>query len=143
MSDTPMFDTRPVLTDEAVIAMLQNGAAKATEIGQPQCMVVVDASGEVMGSLRMTGAKYLSLRSARAKARTAASTGAATGGMPEDFAAKLAAATGNAVTNLPGGMPVKIEDRLAGAIGVGSGSGEQDVEVCNAMLSAIGADAVG
>lgn len=143
MTDVPMFDSRPVLTHDAVLTMLQNGAAKATEIGQPQCLVVVDASGEVIGSLRMTGAKYLSLRSARAKARTSASTGAATGGMPEDFAAKIAAATGNAVTNLPGGMPVKIDDRLAGAIGVGSGSGEQDVEVCKAMLAAIGADAAG
>ncbi len=141
MSDTPMFDTRPILTDGAVLEMLQNGAAKATEIGQPQCLVVVDASGEVMGSLRMTGSKYLSLRSARAKARTSASTGAPTGGMPEDFAAKLSAATGNAVTNLPGGMPVKIDGQLAGAIGVGSGSGEQDVDVCKAMLAAVGADA--
>ncbi len=140
MSDTPMFDTRPILTHDAVLAMLQNGAAKATEMGQPQCLVVVDASGEVMGSLRMTGAKYLSLRSARAKARTSASTGLATGGMPEDFAAKVASATGNAMTNLPGGVPVKIDGRVAGAIGVGSGTGEQDVEVCTAMLSAIGAD---
>jgi len=140
MTNSPMFDSRPILTDEAVITMLQNGAAKATELGQPQCLVVVDASGEVMGSLRMMGAKYLSLRSARAKARTAASTGATTGGMPEDFAAKLAAATANAVTNLPGGMPVKIDGRLAGAVGVGSGSGEQDVAVCGAMLAAVGAD---
>ncbi len=143
MTNSPMFDSRPILTHDAVLAMLQNGAAKATEMGQPQCLVVVDASGEVMGSLRMTGSKYLSLRSARSKARTSASTGAATGGMPEDFAAKLSAATGNAVTNLPGGMPVKIEDQLAGAVGVGSGASEQDIEVCKAMLAAIGADAVG
>lgn len=143
MPDTPMFDNAAVLTHDAVLEMLRNGAAKATEIGQPQCLVVVDASGEVMGSLRMSGSKYLSLRSARAKARTSASTGAATGGMPEDFAAKLAAATGNAVTNLPGGMPVKIDGRLAGAVGVGSGSGEQDVAVCAAMLAAVGADEIG
>ena len=140
MSAAPMFDSQPILTDEAVFAMLQNGAAKATELGQPQCLVVVDASGEVLGSFRMVGAKYLSLRSARAKARTSASTGAATGGMPEDVAAKLAAATNNAVTNLHGGMPVKIDGRLAGAVGVGSGSGEQDVQVCNAMLASVGAD---
>ena len=136
-----MFDTQPVLTNEAVFAMLQNGAAKATEMNQPQCLVIVDASGEVLGSFRMTGAKYLSLRSARAKARTSASTGVATGGMPEEFAAKLAAATANAVTNLPGGMPVTIDGRLAGAVGVGSGASEQDVEVCKAMLAAVGADA--
>ena len=142
MTDTPMFETATALTHAAVLAMLENGAAKASEMGQPQCLVVVDASGAVMGSLRMSGAKYLSLRSATAKARTSASTGAATGGMPEDFAAKLAAATQNAVTNLPGGMPVRIEGRLAGGIGVGSGTGEQDVEVCKAMLAAIGADAL-
>jgi len=143
MTNSPMFDTQPVLTHDAVLAMLQNGAARATEMGQPQCLVVVDASGEVMGSLRMTGAKYLSLRSARSKARTSASTRMPTGGMPDDFATKLAAATGHAITNLPGGMPVKIEDQLAGAVGVGSGKSEQDVEVCKAMLAAIGADPIG
>lgn len=61
MTDTPMFGQRPILTHDAVLAMLQNGAAKATEMGQPQRLVVVDASGEVMGSQGMTGAKYLSL----------------------------------------------------------------------------------
>ena len=142
MTDTPMFDTRPILTHDAVLAMLQNGAAKATEMGRPQCLVVVDASGEVMGSLRMTGAKYLSLRSARSKARTAASIGASTGDMPVDFAVKLTAATNNAITNLPGGLPVMIDGQLAGALGVGSGTSEQDVEVGQAMLAAIGADAM-
>ena len=141
MNATHLFDTRPVLTHDAVLAMLQNGVAKATEIGQPQCIVVVDASGEVMGSLRMSGAKYLSMHSATAKARTAASTSAATGGMPEDFAAKIAAATGNAVTNLPGGMPVMLGGQIAGAVGVGSGSGEQDIAVAEAMLASVGADA--
>ena len=137
-----MFDSRPVLTDEAVLLMLQNGAAKATEIGQPQCLVVVDASGEVTGSLRMSGAKFLSLRSATTKARTAASNNAPTGGMPQEFVPRIEAATQNAVTNLPGGMPVRIDGRLAGAVGVGSGTGDQDIAVGKAMLEAVGADAV-
>lgn len=143
MTDSPMFDTAPILTHDAVIAMMQNGIAKATEIGQPQCLVIVDASGETIGSLRMSGAKYLSMRSARTKARTAAANRAATGGMDEGFAAKIAAATGNAVTNLQGGLPVMIDGRLAGAVGVGSGTGEQDVAVGTAMLEAVGADTVG
>jgi uncharacterized protein GlcG (DUF336 family) len=132
-----------VLTHSAALSMLENGMAKATEIGQPQCLVVVDASGEVIASLRMSGAKYLSMLSATAKARTAASTGAATGGMPEEFAAKIAAATGNAVTNLPGGMPVKLDGQIAGAVGVGSGTGEQDIAVADVMLACVGADAMG
>ena len=140
MTDGPLFDSRPVLTHAAALSILENGAAKATEIGQPQCLVVVDASGETVASLRMSGAKYLSMLSATAKARTAASTGAATGGMPEDFAAKIASATGNAVTNLPGGMPIKLDGQIAGAVGVGSGTGEQDIAVAQAMLASVGAD---
>jgi len=142
VTDTPMFDTQPILTDGAVLAMLQNGAAKATEMDQPQCLVVVDASGEVIGSLRMTGAKFLALRSATTKARTAASGRVPTGAIPEDLEAKIAVATDNALTNLFGGLPVLIDGRIAGAVGVGSGSGEQDVEVGKAMLAAVGADAL-
>lgn len=140
MTDAPMFETRPVLTHEAVLMMLENGAAKATETGQPQCLVVVDASGEVMGSLRMNGAKYLSVKSATAKARTAASNRVPTGGMPDDFATKIAAATGNAVTNLKGGMPVMLGGQLAGAVGVGSGSPEQDIAVAEVMVACVGGE---
>lgn len=143
MNDSPMFETRPVLTHDAVLNMLENGVAKAIETGAPQCLVVVDASGEVLGSLRMSGAKYLSLRSATAKARTAASTGTPTGALPDDFAAKLAAATGNAVTNLRGGMPVIFNGQIAGAVGVGSGAADQDVAVAEVMVACVGADSTG
>ena len=137
-----MSNTIPsvTLTHKAVLTMLNAAADKAEEIGQPQCVVIVDASGETLGSIKMTGAKYLSLHSARTKARTSASTGNATGGMPEEFAAKLAAATQNRVTNLPGGLPIRFDGVLAGAIGVGSGTGDQDIEVGKAALAAIGAD---
>ncbi len=63
------------LTDDAVLAMLTAARDEAARMGRPQCIVVADASAVVLGSLRMTGAKVLSLRSATAKARTAASTG--------------------------------------------------------------------
>ena len=137
-----MSNTFPsvTLTHDAVLIMLTAAVAKAEEIGQPQCVVIVDASGETLGSIKMNGAKYLSLHSAQTKARTAASTGTATGGMPEDFAAKLAAATQNQVTNLPGGLPIRFGGALAGAIGVGSGTGDQDIEVGKAALAAVGAD---
>ncbi|WEX91499.1 heme-binding protein (plasmid) [Sinorhizobium garamanticum] len=41
------------------------------ELRQPQCIVIVDASGVTLGQLRMRGARFLSLASAEAKARTA------------------------------------------------------------------------
>jgi len=63
-------ETRKVLTHQAVMTMLAAGIAKAEAIGQPQCIVIVDSSGELLGEIRMSGAKFLSRKSARAKALT-------------------------------------------------------------------------
>jgi glc operon protein GlcG len=128
-----------MLGHQGTMAMLSAAVAKAEEIGQPQCIVIVDASGEVLGELRMTGAKYLSRKSAAAKARTAASTGAPTTAIPEGVRPAIAAATGGAMTGLPGGLPIRVDGILVGGIGVGSGSGDQDIAVARAALSAIGA----
>ncbi len=128
------------LTHGGVMTMLQAAIEKAEEIGQPQCIVIVDASGETLGEIRMSGAKYLSRRSARTKARTAASIGAPSDAIPEAVRPHIAAATQNAVTGLSGGLPVRMTGTLVGGIGVGSGSGEQDVAVAQAALAAIGAE---
>lgn len=128
------------LTHGGVLAMLQAAVAKAEEIGQPQCIVIVDASGEVLGEIRMTGAKFLSRRSARTKARTAASIGAPSDTIPDAVRPHIAAATQNAVTGLGGGLPIRVGGTLVGGIGVGSGSAEQDIDVAQAALSAIGAE---
>lgn len=128
------------LTHAGVMAMLQAAVARAEEIGQPQCIVIVDASGEPLGEIRMTGAKYLSRRSARTKARTAASIGAPSDAIPEAVRPHIAAATQNAVTGLGGGLPIRVGGVLLGGIGVGSGSAEQDIDVGRAALTAIGAE---
>ena len=128
------------LTHAATLAMLSAAVAKAEEIGQPQCIVVVDASGEVLGEIRMNGAKYLSRKSALAKARTAASIGTPSNAIPEDFRPHIAAATQGAVTGLGGGLPIRMSGTLVGGIGVGSGSAEQDIAVAHAALAAIRAE---
>lgn len=127
------------LTHTGVMEMLRAAVDRATEMGQPQCIVIVDASGVTMGELRMNGAKFLSLKSARAKARTAASLRAPSATVPDHFRAGIAAATGGEVTGLSGGLPIRVDGTCIGGIGVGSGAGEQDVEVANAALAAIGA----
>ena len=131
-----------MLTDRAVLALLSAAQAAAGAMGQPQCIVIVDASGVTLGSLRMAGARFLSLRSATAKAQTAASIGAPSAAIPEPARAALAAATQGSVTGLAGGLPIRIGGQLLGGIGVGSGTGAQDVVVAQAALEAIGADPV-
>ena len=126
------------LTHQAALTMLEAAVKRADEIGQPQCIVIVDASGETLAQLRMDGAKYLSLKSARAKARTAASIGQPSGNIPEEFGTLIAAATGGEVTRLQGGHPIVVDGVLVGGIGIGSGSGDQDNDVAKAALAAIG-----
>lgn len=132
--------TTAELTHEGAMAMLEAAIAKANEHGQPQCIVIVDANGQVLAELRMTGAKFLSRKSALAKAMTAASIGAPSNTIPENVKMLIGLATNGSVTGLPGGMPIRVKGILLGGIGVGSGTGEQDMEVAKSALEAIGAD---
>ena len=130
------------LSHSGAVQALVAAIAHAEKIGVPQCVFIVDASGETIISIRMDGAKYLSMHTARAKARTAASSNAPTGAMSFEFGTAAGIASQGGVTHLPGGLPIRFGSRLAGAIGVGSGTGDQDFEVARAALAAIGADAV-
>lgn len=85
----------------------------------------------------MDGAKVLSQFSAVQKAATAASSMAPTGGMDSDLSVKLSLATGGQLINIPGGAPIVVEGTLVGAVGVGSGTGDQDVEVGQAGVDAL------
>jgi uncharacterized protein GlcG (DUF336 family) len=128
------------LTHAGVMAMLTAAIAQAEAMAQPQCIVIVDASGELLGEIRMTGARFLSRKSALAKALTAASIGAPSENIPEGVRPAIGMASGGAVTGLKGGLPIRLNGDLVGGIGVGSGTGDQDAEVARAALAAIGAD---
>lgn len=127
------------LTHKGALAILTAAVTQAEQMGQPQCIVIVDANGEVLAEIRMTGAKFLSRKSALAKALTAASIGNETTSVPEGVRMAIGLATDGKVTGLPGGLPIRLEGTLLGGIGVGSGSGDQDIEVARAGLAAIGA----
>ena len=99
-------ETTERLTDAALMAMLHASFRKAQALGQPQCIVIVDPSAVDLAVLRMTGARVLSMRSARAKAQTAASTGKPSGALAEAVRMPIAAATEGAMTGLPGGLPI-------------------------------------
>lgn len=132
--------TSSVLSDEGVMTLLTAAISAATAMGQPQCIVIVDQSGVTLGSFRMRGSRFQSLKSATAKAQTAASIGAPSHSLPEHARVPLAIATDGGMTGLRGGLPIRVGGTLLGGIGVGSGSGEQDEQVARAALEAIGAE---
>ncbi len=125
------------LTADGAMKLLQAAIAKAKAMGVPECIAVVDAGGHLLAFTRMDGAFVQSTDTALVKAMTAASYGIPTGGIQAGIDLKLAIATQGKRVNLPGGLPVIVDGHVVGAIGVGSGTGEQDREVANAALAAV------
>ena len=126
------------LTHEAAHRLVHEASLAATKIGQPQVIVVVDESGNMLAMLRMDGARLLSIDSAHRKAMTAANSGVPTGGLSPEMEQRLGAATQGRITNLKGGFPIIVDGVVVGAIGVGTGSPDQDVAVATAALEAMG-----
>ena len=136
MSKTPV-KKHLRLTHAGALAILDAAIAKADAMGIPQCIAIVDDGGNLLAFIRMDGAKFLSIESAMRKAITAVSSRVPTGGVAEGLDMKLAAATSGRLTNLKGGIPVTVDGLVIGGIGVGSGTGDQDLEVARAGLAAI------
>ncbi len=134
-----MADTSPSLklTIDGAMKLLDAAMAKARDMKVPECIAVVDAGGHLLAFARMDGAFALSIDTALVKAMTAASYGIPTGDIAAGVDIKLAIATQGKRVNLPGGLPVIVDGHVIGAIGVGSGTGEQDREVAAAALGAI------
>jgi len=134
-----MVQTAPSirLTYEGAAAILAAAVAKAADMGVPQCITVVDSGGQLLTMARMDGAFALSIDTALRKAQTAACYGASTGHIAEGVDIKLAIATEGKRINLPGGLPIIVDGHLIGGIGVGSGSGAQDLEVAKVGISAL------
>jgi uncharacterized protein GlcG (DUF336 family) len=134
-----MSDVVPFLklSYAGAVKMLAAAVAKAETMGVPQCIAIVDNGGSMLAFARMDGAKPLSVDSATRKAVTAASSRAPTGGMAEGLDLRLAIATQGKLINVKGGLPIVVDGHTIGGIGVGSGTGDQDLEVAKAGVAAL------
>ena len=76
-----MANTAPTLklTSEGAMKMLQAGIDKASSMGVPQCISIVDSGGHLLAFVRMDGAFSMSLETSLRKAKTAAAYGLPTG----------------------------------------------------------------
>ncbi len=66
----------------------------------------------------------------------------ATGALGNEAAMAASISSKGAMTLLKGGLPIRFAGKLAGGIGVGSGTGDEDVEVARAALISVEADRV-
>lgn len=110
-------------------------------------IAVVDDGGHLLAFARMDGARPASGYTAQTKAVTAATFRIPTGPFPPGTTTpdpllnlslqNAAAASGGKATTLFGGVPVTIDGQIAGAVGVGGASGEQDAEIARAGIEAL------
>lgn len=130
---------KTTLTHAGALQALAAAVAKATELGVPQNIAIVDDGGNLLAFVRMDGAKLLSRETAISKALSAASHRQPTSRLDPALEMKLAIASGGRLTNLEGGLPIILDGDCVGAVGVGSGKGSEDVAVAGAALAALGA----
>jgi len=116
------------------------GERKATEIGVPYNIAVADAGGGLVAHVRMDGAWLGSVDIAINKAWTARAFDMST----EDIARitqsgqqgfGLNTTNDSRVVIFGGGIPIKREGTVIGAVGASGGSVEQDIAVARAAVS--------
>jgi uncharacterized protein GlcG (DUF336 family) len=125
------------LTLAGGLAVLEAAIAEAERIGQPMCITVVDTGGNLLAFGRMDGSKALSVISTRNKAVTAALSNEPTGGANADVELQVTLAQESKWTNLIGGIPIRVDGFVLGAVAAGSGTGTQDLAVARAGAAAI------
>jgi uncharacterized protein GlcG (DUF336 family) len=115
------------ITVERVERCLQQGKAKALELGVEAAIVVVDEAGHLAGALRMDNALWVTPEIAQAKAVTSAAFRAATAELEERWKGRPLFAT--SIVGLgpgrflvgKGAVPIVEDGKLIGAVGVSGG----------------------
>ena len=123
--------------------IIEAAEKKAGEIGQPMNIAVVDAGGNLVAHVRMDNAWIGSVNISINKAWTSRAFDISTKSLGENSQSGdqffgIHASNGGKVMIFAGGIPLKKDGAVIGAIGVSGGSGAQDHSVAEA--GAVGYD---
>ena len=127
------FSTPSITLESAkTVADLALKYARKTDV--KASIAIVDASMNLITFLKDDQATPHSTFTSMKKAQTAASTKRATGWMSEDIAITLPLGSDNALTNIPGGIPIYHGVDVVGALGIAGGTVEQDEQIAKQTL---------
>ncbi len=115
---------------------------KAAEIGQPMNIAVADGGGNLVAHVRMDGAWIGSIDISIKKAYTSKAFDISTKDLaPHSQSGSqffgIHASNDGKIMIFAGGIPLKKDGKVIGAIGVSGGSGEQDHAVAEAGAAAL------
>jgi uncharacterized protein GlcG (DUF336 family) len=130
------------MTLDLALDLIAAARAKAMEIGVPMVIAVVDAGGNLVAQQRMDDALLVSMDISLNKAYTAVAVKIATHDLaplaqPGQPLFGIHNADGGRVVIFGGGIPIKVDGRIIGAVGVSGGSVEQDVACASAAVAEI------
>lgn len=119
---------------------------KAWQLELKVNIAVVDGGGHLLAFARMDGARPASGNTALTKAVSAATFRQESGTLPANgepdpllsiSIQNAAQASGGKITTLKGGIPVVVDGQVIGAVGIGGGTGDQDVVVAKAGVQTL------
>jgi uncharacterized protein GlcG (DUF336 family) len=115
---------------------------KAEEIGQPMNIAVVDAGGNLLAFERMENAWLGSIDIAQKKAFTSRAFDITTKDLGENSQSGdqffgIHASNNGKIMIFAGGVPLKLDGVVVGAVGISGGSGVQDHQVAEAGAAAL------
>ena len=121
--------------------MIAAAEKKADEIGQPMNIAVADAGGNLVAHVRMDNAWIGSVDISIKKAWTSRAFDITTKDLADNSQSGdqffgIHASNDGKVMIFAGGIPLKKDGKVVGAIGVSGGSGEQDHAVAEAGATA-------
>src|SRR5580704_2933905 len=130
-----------MMTMEKAQRIIEAGIAKAKEIRQPMNIAVVDVGANLMAFMRMDGAWLGSIDIAINKAFTARAFDITTlelgrNSQPGAPFFGIHASNHGRVMIFAGGVPIKVNGQIVGAVGISGGNGEQDQAVAEAAVAA-------
>jgi len=126
-----------MITLEDARRIIAAAETKAKEIGQPMNIAVADAGGNLVAHVRMDNAWIGSVDISIKKAWTSRAFDITTKDLAENSQSGgqffgIHASNNGKVMIFAGGVPLKKDGQVVGAIGVSGGSGEQDQVVAEA-----------
>ncbi|MDY6834080.1 MAG: heme-binding protein [Chloroflexota bacterium] len=130
------------LTLKQANQVIEAATKKALEINTPMNIAIVDEGANLLAFQRMDGAWLGSINIAMNKAYTARSFDMETRALaplcqPGQPLFGIHASNEGRLIVFAGGIPLKSEDTVIGAIGVSGGSVEQDQDVAEAGIAAL------
>ncbi|KQU71426.1 MULTISPECIES: heme-binding protein [unclassified Rhizobacter] len=141
-SFAPSTHTRPMasITREAATLLVGQAQAAARSLGLQVAVAITDATGELKAFERDDGARFLTASIAVDKAWTATSYGVSTRQWTAILERPMAAQLAHRprFVAVGGGCPVFDGEQLVGGIGISGGDAEQDHQVAERAIAALG-----